>query len=83
VSEIVTERSGTVRLDRSRTSSLHGLQPPCGSITIAMPALGGGRINNPGRYLVLLPPITERPQPRELSTSPRIQEIRTRRGTLL
>jgi hypothetical protein len=80
VSEIVTERSETVRPARSRAS---WLPTACGSITIAMPTLGDGRINNPGRYLVLLPPITERPQPRELSTSPRIQEIRTRRGTLL
>jgi hypothetical protein len=57
VSEIVTERSGTVRLARNRASSLHGFQPPVVRSQSLCLTLGGGRINNPGRSLVLFPPI--------------------------
>jgi hypothetical protein len=57
VSEFVTERSGTVRLARTRASSLHGLQPLVVRSQSLCLTLGGGRFNNPGRYPVLLPPI--------------------------
>ena len=43
--------------------------------------LGGGQINNPGRYLVLLPPINGATALREPHTLPRVQAIRSRPGT--
>src|SRR5207247_6736058 len=44
--------------------------------------IGGGKINNPGRYLVLLPPINGATQLRERRISQRIPVIRTRHGML-
>src|SRR4051812_34109592 len=38
-------------------SRIHGLQPPVVSQRPVRITLGGGQITNPGRYLVLLPPI--------------------------
>ena len=45
--------------------------------------VGGGAINNPGRYLVLLPPDQRRDRDvGDLRTSRRTRAIRTRRGTV-
>ena len=42
---------------------------------------GGGAIDNPGRYLVLLPPINGATAASGRRTSPRTRAIRSRRGT--
>ena len=42
---------------------------------------GGGAIDNPGRYLVLLPPINGATAAPARRTSPRTPAIRSRHGT--
>ena len=61
---------------------LHGLRPDlvC-TRTIFGLTLGGGAINNPGRYLVLLPPINGATVPPARPTSPPARATNFKRGT--